>query len=242
MALFSGRRFAPSLFATLLALVGILITVNLGLWQLRRADEKQAILDQINAGAGSIQSLDSIDTELPRYQSVTATGRYDSAHQVLLDNMPSQRGMPGYRALTPFELTSGGWILVDRGWLPLGQTRESLPQLDVATDERTIVGRLDELPRPGIRLAGETSTSSSWPRVMNFPEQPQLEQALERSLARYIIRLDPSQPDGFERQVAMRSDFGPDRHVGYAVQWFALAVTMLVIYVFLNLKPTEKSP
>ncbi len=241
MALFFGRRFAPSLFATLLALVGIFIAINLGLWQLRRADEKQAILTQIELGADSVRPLTSSNADLPRYQTVTASGRYDAEQQVLLDNMPSLRGMPGYRVLTPFQLDNdGGWILVDRGWLPMGPSRDALPSVEVTSEARTVLGRLDELPEPGLRLAGDPAPATSWPHVMNFPEHAQLEQALDRPLAPQILRLDPSQPDGFERSVAMRPDFGPDRHIGYAVQWFALALTMLVIYVFLNFKPKSE--
>jgi surfeit locus 1 family protein len=237
VALLSGRRFAPSWFATFLALAGIASTISLGLWQLRRADEKQLILTQIEAGAASLQPLASADEPLPRYQTVTAEGRYDTAHQVLLDNMPSLQGRPGYRVLTPFELANGGWILIDRGWIPMGPTREARPSVAVGGDMRTILGRVDELPRPGLRLAGDAADASDWPRVMNFPEHADLERALDRPLAKAIVRLDPSQSDGFERSVAMRADFGPNRHIAYAVQWFAFAATMLVIYVLLNLKP-----
>ena len=231
-----GRRFAPSLFATLLAAVGILSTINLGMWQLRRADEKRAILEQIDAGAATTRPLTSIDQTLPRYQTVTAAGRYDARHQVLLDNMPSLRGMPGFRVLTPLELSTGGWVLVDRGWIPMGPNRQPSAMLEVAESERTIVGRVDALPTPGLRLAGSGIEGSGWPRVMNFPQYEQLEQALARPLARQIVRLDPAQSDGFERTVAVRADFGPNRHIAYAVQWFAFAATMFAIYVLLNLK------
>lgn len=212
-------------------------TINLGMWQLRRAAEKRALVEQIDAGAATTRQLITTATELPRYQTVTATGHYETAHQILLDNMPSLRGMPGYRVLTPFQLKDGGWILVDRGWLPMGPDRSARPVLEVGEAERTILGRVDELPRPGIRLASGESQATGWPRVMNFPERADLERALDRPLAARIVRLDPSQNDGFERTIAMRTDFGPNRHIAYAVQWFAFAATMFVIYVLLNFKP-----
>src|SRR5690606_21264936 len=146
-----SRRFAPSLLGTLLALVGIVSVANLGVWQLNRAAEKRALLDQMSAGAASIRPLETASQDVPRYQTVTATGRYDAAHQILLDNMPSMRGMPGYRVLTPFELRGDGWILVDRGWLPMGRSRATLPNVAVDGDERTILGRVDDLPQPGLR-------------------------------------------------------------------------------------------
>jgi surfeit locus 1 family protein len=240
LALLHGRRFAPSLVATLLAIVGIASVAHLGVWQLHRAQEKRAILDQMSAGAATTRTLESVDQRLPRYQTVRATGRYDAAHQVLLDSMPSPRGMPGYRVLTPFELGAGGWILVDRGWVPMGRTRAELPKIDVAEDERTIVGQLAEVPRPGLRLgSGQNAAGAGWPRVMNFPEHADLERALERQLGHFVLRLDPAQSDGYERMLAPPPDFGPSRHIAYAVQWFAMGVAMLVIYVLVNLKPKK---
>ena len=75
-----------------------------------------------------------------------------------------------------------------------------------------------------------------WPRVLNFPEHAQLEQALQRRLASRILLLDPEVDDGFERVWTQHAEFGPDRHIAYAVQWFALAATMLIVYLALNLK------
>lgn len=230
-----SRTFAPPLQATLLVLVGVVAVSHLGVWQLHRAAEKQALLDQIEAGETTTRTLTADSGAIHRYQTVTAEGRYDPAHQVLLDNMPSLQGMPGYRVLTPFELSSGGWVLVDRGWLPIGASRSVLPSIDVADAARTIVGRLDEIPRPGMRL-GKAPDSATWPRVLNYPEHADLERVLDRPLGKRIVRLDPAQPDGYERTFAMRPDFGPNRHIAYAVQWFALAAAMLVIYVLVNLK------
>jgi surfeit locus 1 family protein len=240
LALLHGRRFAPSLVATLLAIVGIASVVHLGIWQLHRAAEKRALLEQMSAGAATTRTLQSTDETLPRYQTVSATGRYDAAHQILLDNMPSPHGMPGYRVLTPFELDGGGWILVDRGWLPMGRTRAEIPNVDVGSDERKIVGQINEVPRPGLRLGStQDAAGAGWPRVMNFPEHADLERALDRPLARFIVRLDPAQSDGYERVLAPPPDFGPSRHIAYAVQWFAMGAAMLVIYVLVNLKPKK---
>jgi surfeit locus 1 family protein len=230
-----SRTFAPSLPATLLALVGVVAVTHLGVWQLQRAAEKQAILDQIEAGEATTHTLAADAATLQRYQTVTANGRYDAAHQVLLDNMPSMQGMPGYRVLTPFELSTGGWVLVDRGWLPMGPSRATLPAVDVAANERTIVGRLDDVPRPGMRL-GSPPRGEGWPRVLNFPQRADLERELDRKLGPWIVRLDPAQSDGYERSFVMRPDFGPNRHIAYAVQWFALAVTMLVVFVVVSLQ------
>ena len=234
-----NRQFKPALFATALAFVGVALGVRLGLWQFDRAAQKTALIAQFEKGAATTVELDAVNgATLPRYQRVHFSGRYDARHQVLLDNMPSQQGQAGFRVLTPAELQGGGWLLVDRGWVPLGATRSELPATDVAETSREIVGRLDELPEPGVRLAGQQAdeTPATWPLVLNFPRRNDLERVLGQRLPARIVRLDATQPDGFERAWTPSFGFGPQRHLGYAVQWFALATTVIVIYLVISFK------
>jgi surfeit locus 1 family protein len=63
-----------------------------------------------------------------------------------------------------------------------------------------------------------------------------LERVLERKLEGRIVLLDAQQSDGFERIWAMRAGFGPERHLGYAVQWFALAATMFIVFLVMSFK------
>lgn len=174
---------------------------------------------------------------LPRYQQVRIAGRFDSDHQILLDNMPSAQGRPGYRVLTPFILDDEVMLLVDRGWIPMGDRRSTLPSLEVAGDERTISGKIDELPRPGLRLGeGQEQEGERWPRVLNFPEHAQLEAAVGSELLTRILLLDSSQPDGFERTWNTKARLGSERHLGYAVQWFAFGACAIIIYLLLSFK------
>jgi surfeit locus 1 family protein len=220
-----------------LTLLGVALFVRLGMWQLHRADEKQALLDQYAAGQRSTVELTVASLgSLQRYQQVRAEGHYDPGRQVLLDNMPSQHGRPGYRVVTPFQLASGDWLLVDRGWVPMGRSRMELPEVPVGSETRSIVGRLDELPRAGVHFDAPDDPATNWPRVMNFPQQPTLEQALGHPLLKGLLLLDPKQADGYERVWEAHFSFGPERHIGYAVQWFALAAAAVVIYLILGFR------
>jgi surfeit locus 1 family protein len=232
----ANHRFAPTLLATVLTIVAIAGFVRLGVWQLSRAAEKESLQSQYRAGQQSTIELTAGNAHsLARYQRIRARGRYDSARQILLDNMPSAMGQPGYRVVTAFALEQDGWILVDRGWRPWGATRSDLPDVTVGEDVRTIAGQLGTLPRPGVRLRA-TAASSSWPRVLNFPEHAALEQALERKVLPGLVLLDADQPDGFERVWQARIDLGSDQHLGYAVQWFAFAAVAAVLYVIMGLR------
>jgi len=232
-----NRLFAPPWWGMVLAVLGLAAFVALGSWQLGRAREKQALFDAFMAG-----SQDTVDAtglgfdELARYQHVRLRGSYDATRQILLDNMPSVAGRPGYRVLTPLARADGrGWILVDRGWVPLGTTRADLPDVTVGVREREVSGILDVLPIPGLRV-GPAAGAGGWPRVLLFPTEADVESALGVDVESRIVLLDAGAPDGFERKWRPSLGFGPERHLGYAIQWFAFALVTVVLFVALNLR------
>jgi surfeit locus 1 family protein len=233
------RRWRPSLFSVVLTAVGIALFAQLGLWQLDRAEQKEALLTQYEAGRREQIPLTPENADsLSRYQRISVTGRYDASHQILLDNMPSHTGRPGYRVLTPMQ-TPAGWLLVDRGWLPLGATRAELPNVSIneVEGERNITGTLDALPRAGLQLeAAPVDANAPWPRVLSFPAESALEQQLGHELIAGVLLLDPSHPDGYERIWEAHLGFKPERHIGYAVQWFALAAAAAVIFILLGFR------
>ncbi|HMN44695.1 MAG TPA: SURF1 family protein [Povalibacter sp.] len=233
----AGRRFSPSIFATVLVVRCVAGFIRLGLWQRHRAAEKEALIGRYGSGGETPLELTAATAgSLPQYQHVRAAGHYDTTHQILLDNMPSQHGQPGYRVVTPFELAAGGTLLVDRGWVPMGRTRQDLPSVAVDTQSRDIAGRYDSLPRPGIAMSAKDSTDSAWPRVLNYPQQQQVETALGRPVLPGVLLLDAERPDGYERAWQARFQFGPERHLAYAVQWFGLATAAIVIYLIVSFR------
>ena len=234
-----SRLFTPPAWSIGLAGLALVVFVSLGYWQLGRAREKQALFDAFMTG-----SQDTVDAtglgfdELARYQHVRLHGSYDATRQILLDNMPSVNGQPGYRVLTPLERADGsGWVLVDRGWVPLGATREDLPEVTVGGQQRAVSGILDVLPIPGIRVGPAAPPGAAgWPRVLLFPTEADVETVLDTDVEPRIILLDAGAPDGFERKWRPALGFGPERHLGYAIQWFAFALVSMVIFIALNLR------
>ena len=236
------RRFAPPAWAVLLTAVALAAFVSLGSWQLGRAREKRALVAEFAAGSRDTVEANGLDLGgLPRYQRVQLRGAYDPSRQVLLDNMPSAAGRPGYRVLTPLRRADGrGWVMVDRGWVPLGASREALPDVAVGAGERELSGVLDVLPEPGLRLGPAAAPGATgWPRLLLFPTEADLESALGLELETRIVLLDADLPDGYERSWRPATGFGPERHLGYALQWFAFAVVAVVIFIALNLRRRE---
>jgi surfeit locus 1 family protein len=99
-----------------------------------------------------------------------------------------------------------------------------------------VTGQLSVLPRPGVRLAAVPDTSNKWPRVLNYPEQATVEQALGRKVLPGLVLLDLDQPDGFERVWQARIDMGSERHLSYAVQWFGFAIAAIALFIVLGFR------
>ena len=245
-----SRIFAPRPFTTLLTLALIVLLVSLGRWQLRRADEKRALFDSFAAGTDATTLIGLGTPAVKRYQHIGAEGHYDETRQVLIDNMMNAE-RAGYFVITPFALTGGGWVLVNRGWVPLGGSRAERPVIPVDSVTRTLRGRADHMPSPGIQMGTKAELAPPYPVVAAFPSRAEIARLLHETswtAATDLVLLDPAEPDGYVRKWSAPG-FPPMRHIGYAVQWFALALTLAVIYGVTNLRRsgtaesgTERAP
>lgn len=231
------RRFRPGIPATAFAGLFLPLLVTLGAWQLHRAGDKQALFDAFAAGGEAVALLPGsrgLD-ELRRYAAVRATGRYLADRQFLLDNMVAG-GQAGYRVITPLLIAEDHAVLVDRGWLPRDFSTTVPPSIEVDGAPRTVAGQLDHLPRPGIAL--DTRAAPGWPKVVQFPTLDELSGWLGLELVPGLLLLEPAAPDGYRRDWRP-SDFGPERHLGYAFQWFALAATLVVLYLAWSFRKSD---
>lgn len=233
-----SRIFAPRPFTTGVTLLVLVVLLSLGRWQLRRADEKRVLFDQFDKGSDATRTIDVATPPVNRYQHIEARGSYDPSRQILIDNMFDANGHAGYYVITPFALSGGGWLLVNRGWLPLGESRAQPPSVQVSGDVRTVRGRADHLPAAGIRMGEHAPLRPPYPIVANFPTHAELQALLHEtswSAATELLLLDSSEPDGYARRW-QPPGFPPMRNVAYAVQWFGLALALAIIYGVTNLR------
>jgi surfeit locus 1 family protein len=234
--------FRPGILPTLgaAALMGLFIA--LGVWQLNRAQEKQAMLLQYEArNQRPAVELRPPVADMPswRHRRVRVTGHFDADRQFLLDNQV-YRGRAGYHVLTPLVLAQDqSRVLVDRGWVPLGASRDQLPQVSVTTGEVTLEGLVYVPYEEAYSLGNMDTGESGWPLRVQYIDFEQMAKRLEAPLAKMIIRLDTQSPYGYRREWQI-APFTPERHLGYAVQWFAFAATLLAIYLVVNFKRVDK--
>ncbi|TAL44776.1 MAG: SURF1 family protein [Methylovulum sp.] len=214
-------------------------------WQWRRAEEKRVLLhlqqQAVGAATITLSAETQDDAESLRYRKVQVTGHYDAAHQFLLDNQVSA-GKPGYFVLTPLllpdALSSGSAkaVLVNRGWVPLKQNRAVLPDVSVNTAQITVNGRINKFPGVGMKLAGAEIPTANWPSVVQVVDNRVLAEKLGHDVFRFQVELDKNDPDGFKREWQTSAVMSPEQHIGYAVQWLGLALTLALLFIWYGFK------
>jgi surfeit locus 1 family protein len=215
----------------------VFIFSNLGLWQYHRAQQKrlliQAYAERPFEKALTSSALFKADQDA-RFFSVKLKGHFDNQHQIFLDNKTLE-GQVGYEIYTPFLIEgSQQAILIDRGWVPANRDRQILPSIQPVTEALTLKGVVN-LPPSYFSLGSISENPANYfPLRVQYINVKELTPRLGLTLSPYIVWLDPADSHGFKRQWKVTL-MGPEKHVMYAVQWFAFALSLLVIFGVLNL-------
>ena len=240
----SGRQlsFQPKWIPSLATALLLPLLFALGNWQLDRAEQKRLLQTAfaVNSTSPAVMVTElNTAAEKNRYRRVSALGQYDGEQQILLDNQVQDK-QPGYHVYTPFKLAQlGQAILVNRGWVALGASRQQLPAIAINAEQTAtqteITGRISEPANPGILLPA--AGLPSWPYVVQHIDYQMLSQHLGYPLLPAVLLLDPQLENGYSREWQPQfAGMGPERHTGYAVQWFGLTVTLLIIYLVMTVK------
>ena len=243
---------APHSARTAVAIAGLLLFAALfawlGSWQLRRADENRALAEQFAAGGSAMLLGDppALLTGANRFHRVQVRGAYVAAPQFLLDNMLHD-GVAGYQVLTALRVEgSARKMIVNRGWVGSGSDRRTLPDVSASTEPRTITGRIERLPQPGMRLgepaaAPTPAQASESVTVVEYPTMAELATRLDQPLFDYQLLLDPAGPGGYARDW-QAPGIGPERNLVYAGQWLLLAVGAFGAAVTIAIRTFRRRP
>lgn len=215
--------------------------VLLGQWQQGRAAEKSARIEAFR-NAPRLTALPALPArpDPAAFTRVTLNGRFDSRRHVLVDNQVLA-GRPGVHVLTPFRVAApesrGALVLVNRGWLPQGPDRSTLPEIPAAPGALTISGHLAPLMAPGMRLGEPAPLSAGpWPQRAVFPRMDDIAAALGEAPYPLALYLDAASPGGFDGRDWQPVNMGPGRHKAYALQWYALAATAIAAWIVTALR------
>jgi len=233
-----NKIFKPGLIPTIFFLLILPVLLNLGFWQLDRAEEKRALIElfkqQNNLGPLKLKGEISLDEKL-NYRSAEVEGYYDIKKQIFIDNKIHQ-GKTGVYALTPFKIKDSKYsILVNRGWVPMVIDRSSLPEIDTPTQLLILKGKIKISNKKPFTVGEQIQSNQGWPALMQWINVSEIEKKSDLKLLPYVFLLDEKDNSGYVRNwkpVVMQ----PEKSTSYAVQWFALALALTIIYIVVNLK------
>jgi cytochrome oxidase assembly protein ShyY1 len=236
-------------FGWLLALATIALFSRLGLWQLDRMHQKQAMLDAVHAVLQQRQALPLADAADParsnRYDWSAGHGRFLDLPAILLDNQARDEH-PGVRAYRVFQPDAGAPLLVELGWLPLPGDR-TLPAVPVPRSAR-VAGLLSPPPSAGLVRAPAVAQADGTLLAVALQPATLRRQLHLDALAPRVLKLDPAQAlpaggPGYARDLdILPNTLPPERHLGYAVQWFGLAIAVLATALVVTFRKSPGRP
>lgn len=225
------------------------LLLALGCWQLSRAEQKTQLLANYKERAVTApQPLDVLlqQQDWNNYR-VRLEGVYDPQKHFLLDNRVHD-GRAGYEVISPFILshtiyltTEGGdkasvdYVWVNRGWIPMGPSRHELPEILELAGQRVIIGQIYVPQGKGLILK-DTPLSGKWPEVIQQTDFNQMKDryAPGDTALPFTIRLDAGSVGAFKTGW-QPINMGPQKHLGYAFQWFLMAAVLSVLYLYASI-------
>ncbi|KOU06557.1 membrane protein [Streptomyces sp. NRRL F-2295] len=225
---------------TLLGLVLIPTMIELGFWQFHRhehrVEQNELISRNLDAPPVPVTELTSPGHTVPRsdyWRTVTATGTFDTEHEVVVRRRTSDDDRIGVHVLTPLDLKDGGTVLVNRGWVPAAPNQTAYPDVPPAPrGEVTVTGRLK---------ADETTGSSGIKDLAGLPDRQvmlinseQQSQLLSRTvLGGYVEQTEPEPSGDLPEQIARPDDSSIGPHMAYAVQWWLFVAAVPAGWIIL---------
>lgn len=224
---------------TIVAIALIPTMIRLGFWQQHRYEERTARNDLVSSALRAkpvpVERLTSPGhtvTRTEKYRTVTATGTFDTAREVVVRRRTNADGEVGFHVLTPLVLTDGRVLLVNRGWIPADGAQTAFPKIPAPPSGRTTVtGRL---------MADETTAASGIKNVKGLPDrQIMLINSAEeahrlgaRVLGGYVEQTAPT-PKGGPEQISDPGSEDAPLNYAYMIQWWLFAAGVPVGWWFL---------
>lgn len=227
-------RFQPRLFTTLAAAAGIAVTLALANWQLGRAHEKEAAAARLELRARDLPvrlTATEVKAHDVEWRRVTARGRFEPRHAVLIDNRV-RRGVVGYHVVMPLALEGGDrYVLVNRGWIAGTGDRSRPPEVKTPSGTVEVTGLAVVPSRRFLELAPGAIEGRVWQNLT----LERYRETVAIPLQPFVIQQLSPLEDGLAREWDP-PDFGVNTHYGYAFQWLALGLTVLVFYLVTHVK------
>ena len=231
----SLRFILPSILIT----ATFAFLVSLGFWQLERADEKRGIEASIKqANTGSVELIRKEEgLQSKEYYEVRLQGKYLSDKQFIYDNQIVDQ-VSGYYVLTPYALEGQSKaILINRGFIPWNGRRDKLADIVIGQETREIKVQIS---KPIKRMELKPSeVGIQFPVLIQSIDLQDMADRAKVDFSSVIGLLDASASNGFIRKWEPYTG-SIEKHIGYAVQWFLMALVLAIIGIRIAIKQRKK--
>ncbi|MFK4594987.1 SURF1 family cytochrome oxidase biogenesis protein [Streptomyces pristinaespiralis] len=225
---------------TLIGLVLIPTMIELGFWQLhrheRRVEQNALIARNLEAEPVPMEELTSPGHTVPRsdyWRQITATGTFDTDHEMVVRRRTNADDRVGFHVLTPLVLADGRAVLVNRGWVPAAADQKAFPEVPAAPSGTvTVTGRLKADETTGV--SGIKDLKGLPPRQVMLINSEQQARLLDRQvLGGYLEQTAPKPAGGSPEMIPTPDHDSIGAHMAYAVQWWLFAAAVPVGWVIL---------
>jgi len=227
------------LIPSVLIVATIAFLTSLGFWQLDRANEKRAIEASIQKANTGIVELIADENRLleKEYYQVRLKGQYQSNKQFIYDNQIVDQ-VSGYYVLTPFKLESQpSTIIINRGFIPWNGDREKLADVSIKKTKSEIKVQISK-PIKRIELKS-SEIGNNFPVLIQAVDLVKMSELAGIDFSSMVGLLDASMDDGFVRKWEPYTG-SIEKHIGYAVQWFLMAIVLGIIGIRIAIKQRKK--
>lgn len=226
--------YRPLALPFLMTLIGIFLLASLGKWQLDRREWKLGLIERIetrvHAKAVSLPAALEIwqNSRDIDYTRVLLAGHFLHEHERRLYTVLD--GQAGWKIITPLQAASGDIVLVDRGFVPeqleLPRARKS-GQIETTT-EFTGLARVSQTPNWFTPANDPVANRWFWRDVPGLIAS--LPPDIGSKSAPFIIEAEAGPVPGHWPRAGVTLLNIPNRHLEYALTWFALAATLLIVF------------
>ena len=230
------NKFNPGARITIFFVFFAALFFCLGLWQIERGQAKTLLLNEFESN--TYKPAKQINKDSKKWDRVFVEGSWNGSQQILIDNTIN-RGIAGYKVLTPFRLLdTNQLILIDRGWIKRNIDIKDLPNINLMDINETVSGIL-ESPELGLVLSDEL-VSVGWPKVSQTKNIEVISKEYTESIYPLILLADPTSRYSLEYIKIKPTNMTPVKHYGYSAQWFLMFVVLCAMYIWYGFKRNEK--
>ncbi|WP_440634717.1 SURF1 family protein [Candidatus Pelagibacter sp. HIMB1746] len=201
----------------------ILVLLSLGFWQLYRLSWKLDLINQIENSL-KIDPVELQNVEKKNYLRIKTSGQIDFEKQIYLYNL-NETGKPGFEVINPIKVGNEDY-LINRGWISFDQKNK--PEINVV-DQKNIIGTLMLQSKSSSFKPKNEVDKNYWFTL----DREDILKFTGKNFSKYIIYLNGNYENPRPRVITAKIS---NNHKKYAITWFSMAISILLIYLYFRKK------